>query len=304
MSEASIGQHPVQEKVKPVFGDKKKNDEKTSGYQQKEGQAEDKAYYHQLELEKIDLNPQQPRRVFLQDDIEKLALSIAKDGVIQPIVVSIKRSTGRYVLVAGERRLRASKKLGLKKIPAVVKQVSSSDLLRLALIENIQRSDLNVVEEAYAVKSLIEEHGYTQEECAQVLSINRSTVSNALRILHLPKKIHEDLVKNKLTMGHAKALLSLEDSAKTLKARDLILERGLNVRQAEWLCKKMKVSSTKKGKDQLVNPNMQYLADSLRSYLRTKVKLVGTEVRGKIEISYFSGSELERVLELISNKIQ
>ena len=283
--------------------EKSKSDQaQVASYVQKADKKPAELTFHQLDVDQIDENPRQPRKVFVEQDLERLASSISKEGVLQPIVVGLSSTTGRYFLVAGERRLRASKKLGLKKIPAVIKSISPLDLLRLALIENIQRADLNIIEEACAVKSLIDEHGYTQEACARLLSLKRSTVSNLLRILYLPKQVQKDLIEAKLTLGHAKALLTLEGSVRLLEARDLILKKGLNVRQAEWLCKKLK-NSKSKSHHQIISPDMQHLADSLRSYLRTKIKLVGTEARGKIEVSYFSKGELERILELIGARV-
>jgi len=254
----------------------------------------------------IDPNPEQPRRFFHDQDLKDLASSIKIDGILQPLVVSTGETKGRYTLIAGERRLRASKMAGLKEVPVILKEGAGDDLLRLALIENIQRADLNIIEEAHAYQSLISDYGLTQEKCAQKVGKERSTVSNAIRILLLPREIQDDIIETRMTMGHGRALLSLESKKQILRARDVIVKKGLSVRQTEQLCKSIKKSgdsafNNKKGG--AVNPDLDYIADKLRGQLRTKVKLSGSGSRGKIEISYFSATELERILGVIGKKI-
>ena len=257
----------------------------------------------QLQIAQIDTNPYQPRKVFEDEAIKSLAASIKHDGVLQPIVVARSSKPGRYTLIAGERRWRASQIVGNSVIPAIVKEASPPDLLRLALIENIQRSDLNPIEEAEAYASLIEEFGLSQEQCSAQVGKDRATVSNFLRLLTLPKSLQVDVSERTLSMGHAKALLSVRDRKKMKYARDIVVEKGLSVRQTEQLCKKIKEKIDEKtAQDALqetVDANMAYLAETLRSHLKTKVRLVGSGSRGKIEISYFSPSELERILELV-----
>lgn len=246
----------------------------------------------------IDPNPEQPRRFFAAEDLTDLSNSIKHDGILQPLVVSKTDKGGRFTLIAGERRLRASKIAGLTKVPVIIKEVASDDLLRLALIENIQRADLNIIEEGLAYKALINNYGLTQEKCSQQVGKDRSTIANALRILTLPKEVQDDVVEKKLTMGHARALLSLDDKKKILRARDIVVAKGLNVRQTEQLTKTIDKPKKQKA-DPEVNPNLEYLAESLRGHLRTKVKFVGDAEKGKIEISYFSPDELERIIEII-----
>ncbi len=253
----------------------------------------------------IDPNPAQPRKTFKPEELKELASSIAVDGILQPIIVTKGEKTGRYLLIAGERRLRASKMAGLKSVPVVLKEGVTDDLLRLALIENIQRSDLNVIEEAKAYEALIKEHGFTQEECAKKVGKERSTVANALRMIQLPFEVQNDIIEKRITMGHGRALLPLEDKKEILKARDLIVKKQLSVRQAEQLCKKIKGGQKTPGKlldNEKSNPNLEYIAETLRTYLRTRVKVIGSGSKGRIEVHYITPSELERILSLIGPK--
>lgn len=268
---------------------------------------QDKSKFKVVEIPQdlIEVNPHQPRRIFKEEELRALAASIKVDGVIQPITVTASSSPGRYMLIAGERRLRASRMAGLEKIPAIVRGVmTDQEQLRVALIENIQRQDLNVVEEAEAYHSLIEDFGLTQEQCAEKVGKERSTVANILRILLLPKEVRDDLVENRLTMGHGRALLSLEDRKMILRARDIIIKKGLNVRQAEQLVKSYKSNqNTLAGGPTSDSADLEYLAEALRSALKTKVKISGTGGKGRIEIAYFSASELERLLSLLGLKL-
>jgi len=255
----------------------------------------------------IDPNPDQPRKTFLQSDLSDLANSIRVDGVLQPLtVMESSHAKGRYTLIAGERRLRASRLAGLSKVPVIVRNVSREERLRLALIENIQRADLNIVEEARAYDSLIREHSLTQEQCAEAVGKDRATVANALRLLSLPEVVLLDLEGGRLSMGHGRALASLDKTPQILQARNLILKKELNVRKAEQLCRSLKKAPEARGggvADSEIDPDMEYIAENLRTYLRTKVKISGASQRGKIEISYFSVAELERVLGLINKKL-
>ena len=194
---------------------------------------------------------------------------------------------------------------GLEKIPAIIREpMTDQEQLRVALIENIQRQDLNVVEEAEAYQSLIDDFGLTQEQCAEKVGKERSTVANILRILLLPKEVRDDLVESRLTMGHGRALLSLEDRKLILRARDIIIKKGLNVRQAEQLVKNYKSNAANPGGASIKDAaDLEYLAESLRATLKTKVKISGSGAKGKIEISYFSSSELERLLSMLGMKL-
>jgi ParB family chromosome partitioning protein len=177
-------------------------------------------------------------------------------------------------------------------------------MLRLALIENIQRADLNIIEEAEAYASLIKDYGLTQEQCADRVGKERSTVANTLRMLALPREIQDDIMDGRLTMGHGRAILSLEEKKLMLRCRDIVIKKGLSVRATEQLCKTFKdpKSGAKAGASIKDDADLQYITESLRSYLHTKVKLQGNTSRGKIEISYFSAAELERLLRVIGHK--
>ena len=262
--------------------------------------------FEKIDPLKIDVNPKQPRKYFVEKDLEQLIESIKKEGVLQPLIVSKNQENQRFTLVAGERRLRASRALALSAVPVVIKQVSSLELLKIALVENLQREDLNVIEEAHAYKALIDEHGYTQEQCAKELGLERSTVANTIRLLNLPLEVHKDLVDKSLSFGHARALLGLEKKSKILEARNIVLAKDLSVRQTEALCKKIKRNQNKKTAFTLEDSrsNLDYMAESLRFHLRTKVNFVGSSSRGKIEISYFSSAELERIIELVGKKLE
>jgi ParB family chromosome partitioning protein len=259
-----------------------------------------------LRVGDIEPNPQQPRKLFDDQLLKDLAASLKEDGLLQPVVVTKSdEKPGRYILIAGERRWRASQMAGLREIPAIVKEGASHDLLRLALIENIQRADLNIIEEAEAYQSLIKDYGLTQEQCAERVGKDRTTVTNALRLLVLPREIQDDLLENRLTMGHGRALLSLDDKKLMLRARDIVIKKQMSVRQTEQFCKTFKDASQLGEKSTGVLKNkadLEYLADSLRSHLKTKVRVTGNGSRGKIEVSYFSASELERLLAMIGQR--
>jgi ParB family transcriptional regulator, chromosome partitioning protein len=254
----------------------------------------------ELAISKIQPNPRQPRKIFKDSDLLALAQSLKQDGVIQPLVVS--KEGDNYILIAGERRWRASQLAGFEKVPVIVKEATPEEMLRLAIIENVQRANLNVIEEAEAYAMLIKDYGLTQDDCARKVGKDRTTIANMLRILLLPQEVQDDLMNEKLSMGHGRTLLALEDRLLILKARDMVLSKKLNVRQTEQLVKKMKKQGplddveNDRGK---ANADLDYLADTLRSHLRTKVKLYGGGGRGRIEISYFSPAELERILQLI-----
>ncbi len=253
----------------------------------------------ELDINKISPNPKQPRKVFDEEDLQSLAKSLKQDGLVQPVLVT-KAASGDYNLIAGERRWRASKMAGLTKIPALVKDANPDEMLRIAIVENVQRSNLNVIEEAEAYQSLIQEFGLTQEQCADQVGKDRVTVANLLRILQLPEDVQADLVAGRLSMGHGRALLSLQDPELIQQVRDLVLKNSLSVRQTETLVKRVKKHGwPEQQSSEVKNHDLDYIADSLRSHLRTKVMLKGSGSRGRIEISYFSAGELERIMRLI-----
>ena len=275
----------------------------------KEPQAKTKSMAHdsilQIDVQSIEPNPHQPRKIFNDDALKSLVASVKKDGIIQPLIVTRSDKAGKFTLIAGERRWRAARLSGLKTVPAIVKELVPEDMLRIALIENIQRADLNIIEEAEAYSSLIRDFGLTQEQCSVKVGKDRSTVTNALRLLSLPREIQDDLMDKKLTMGHGRALLALEEKKAILRARDMVVKKQLSVRQTESLVKSYKKSGSLDGasaakKD---DPNLNYISESLRSHLRTKVKISGNATKGKIEISYFNASELERIMNAMGAKV-
>ena len=258
----------------------------------------------ELSISKIDPNPEQPRKFFDDNALKELADSLKRDGFLQPIVVASGEKKGRYIIIAGERRWRASQLAGFTKVPVLIREVASHDLLRLALIENIQRADLNIIEEAEAYAALIRDHGLTQEQCAEKVGKDRSTVANALRLLNLPNEIRDDIVDSRLTMGHGRALLSLDEKKLMLRARDLVIKKELSVRQTEQLCKNFQKDEPRNsGSSSPNDADLNYITESLRGYLQTKVKLAGNTNRGRIEVSYFSAAELERILKIMGHAL-
>ncbi|MFH1062357.1 MAG: ParB/RepB/Spo0J family partition protein, partial [Candidatus Omnitrophota bacterium] len=249
-----------------------------------------------LDPEIISPNRYQPRLNFRQDKLHELIESIKEKGIVQPIIVR-RHSNKTYELIAGERRLRAAKELGLLEVPVVVKQVNDQEMLELSIIENIQRDDLNPIEEAKAYEVLIKEFKFTQEQVAHSVGKSRATVANMLRLLTLPKIIKEALFKEQISMGHAKAILSLTEPDKQLELLSRIIKKGLSVREAEGFCaaKKNPKSKAAVNKDEhVVN-----LEEELRQIFGTKVSLFHGKKRGKIQIEYYSLDDLDRVLKLI-----
>jgi ParB family transcriptional regulator, chromosome partitioning protein len=255
--------------------------------------------YFLCDINNIKPNPYQPRRIFLKDDLEELSRSIKEQGVIQPIIVR-KNDVG-YELVAGERRLRASKAAGLKKIPTVVKDATNIELLQMSIVENIQRQNLNPMEEAEAYQRLMDEFNLTQEQTAQKIGKNRSTVANFIRLCRLPEEIKARLRDKVLTMGHARALLSLETSAKLNSAFKTVVSKGLSVRETEALVKKMK-SKKKPQKKPLKNSNdiyFSHLAEELSRQLGTKVNIKRRGQKGKLEIEFYNNDDLDKLIEIL-----
>lgn len=246
-------------------------------------------------LDKLAPGPYQPRLAFDDQQLREMAASIRRDGVLQPIILT--RKDECYSIVAGERRVRAARLAGLQSVPAIIKDLSAADMLRIALIENVQRSDLNAIEEATAYQVLIDDFGLTQEQCAKQIGKDRSSVSNALRLLTLPLEIKTDLMQQRLSMGHCRALLSLPNKALMLEARRLILKKNLSVRQTETLCRSLPPRHKKNGDNSVAE--LDHLAEGLRTRLQTRVRVSGSGNKGRIEISYFSAAELDRILNLI-----
>jgi ParB family chromosome partitioning protein len=249
----------------------------------------------ELELDKIVPNEYQPRKVFDDTKLRELAASIREQGVIQPVIVH--KADGGYQLIAGERRWRASRLAGLRTIPALVKEATKRELLEMALIENIQREDLNPLEAAEAYKRLQDEFKLTQEDLARRVGKERSTVTNFLRILHLPKEVKQDLATGSLSMGHAKALLSLERGRDQIQAAALIVKKGLSVREAETLAHRLKDPPRQKRARQ--SHELKAVEERLKKALGTKVSISSRSKGGRIVIDYYSAEELDRILEKI-----
>ncbi len=253
----------------------------------------------EIEVSLIKPGPEQPRKDFDKKGLQELAQSIKEKGVLQPIIVR-KAEGGGYYLIAGERRWRAAKAAGLKKIPAIIKDVDSSSALELALVENIQRDDLNPLEMAEAFKRLIEEYGYTQEELSKRVGKDRATIANYLRILGLPPEIRELIVKDSISIGHAKAILSLPNRAAQIEVARQVVSKGLSVRETETLCAQKRPNRPSKGRKKAEkDPNIVALEDKLKRSLGTKVQIRHKGKRGKIEIEYYSLDELDRLLEIL-----
>jgi len=251
-----------------------------------------------LGIEEIRPDRAQPRRHFDETDIAELAESIRAKGVLLPLIV--RRDGGGYVLVAGERRWRAAQKAGLRELPVMVRDVSDKEAFEIALIENIQREDLNPVEEAEAYKRLIEEHGLTQEELAARVGKERSTVANALRLLRLPDAIKEAIVDGRLSMGHARALLAIPEETDLRRAADNVIAAGLSVRAVEALVQRLKSRrSPKQKREGHSGVQVRHLVEKLQRKLGTKVELRDKGGSGTLEIRYGSLQELDRVLEAI-----
>ena len=249
----------------------------------------------EIALDAIEPNPQQPRKDFDGSGLQDLAASLRQSGFLQPVVV--RRVGEGYQLIVGERRWRAGKLAGLTRIPALVRDATDAESLELALVENLLREDLNPLEEADAYHRLLGEFNWTQEELAQRVGRDRSTVANCLRLLHLPEPIQADLRAGRLTMGHARALLSLPSPAEQLKLRDQILAESWSVRATEEGVQHKRAKPTRRQLRR--NPELTAIENAFRSTLATRVRLVGTERSGRIEISYSSREELDRLIELI-----
>lgn len=259
----------------------------------------------EIDIDLIDPNPQQPRTRFAASDLEELTQSIRVNGVVQPIVV---RSKGaRYEIVAGERRWRASQMAELRRIPAVIKEVSDDKLLELALVENIQRQELNPIEEAKAYRKLIDSIGLTQELIAERVGKSRTIVTTAMRLLKLPEEIQRNLENGELSAGHGRALLMTDDPRLQRSIAKAVIDRGLSVRETEDAVKKASSShqtSVKKAVSRTADPNVKAAETRLMRRLNTNVKILPAAkgTGGKIEIEYYNTDDLDRIYEVILGK--
>ncbi len=252
--------------------------------------------FQELPIDTILPNPNQPRKTFNSSHLEELAASMRQSGVLQPVLV---RPHGDgYQLVVGERRWRAAKLAGLRTVPAVIRDATDAECLELALIENLLRENLNPIEEAQAYQRLLADFKWTQEELAQRVGKDRSSIANCLRLLKLPEVIQDDLRAGRLTMGHARALLSLDSRADQLKLREQILAQSWSVRTTEEGVRGNRISRRTPRR----SAELRALEETLREALAARVRIVGNERRGRIELAYTSQEELERLVELVSGK--
>lgn len=269
------------------------------------GQAEPKTLFY-CGIEEIIPNRSQPRKHFDESKLQELAESIKEKGILEPLIV--RRTDQGYELIVGERRWRAAQKAGLKEVPVIVKEVEGREVLEISLIENLQREDLNPIEAAEAFKHLIEEFNLSQEDLSKRIGKDRTTITNTLRLLKLPLEVRNQLLQNRITSGHARAILSLESKEKQKELCALIIKKGLSVREAESIAKrwaekpKKSITPVKPRGD--LESQLSSLQDSMRKHLGTKVHITQKGKRGKIEIEYYSHEDLERIVEAILGEIK
>ena len=259
----------------------------------KDREAGSESELRELDLDLLVPNPYQPRQIFSEAKLEELAQSIHLYGFVQPLVV--RQRGDRYQIIAGERRWRAAQRLGLLRIPAVVKEVSDEKLMETSLIENIQRENLNPVEEASAYQRLAQEFHLTQEEVAQRTGKQRSTITNFLRLLKLPKEVQQLLLEEKLSMGHARALLGLEHVAEQKAFAEKTVRLGWSVRQVEKSIAARKPSKPGRKATARIDPNVRAAIEKMEQALATRVRIVSRGQQGRIEIEYYSAEELQRI---------
>ncbi len=256
----------------------------------------------ELNILEVEPNQNQPRKTFDEDKLAALAESIREHGLIQPIIVT-KNSLGTYTIVAGERRWRAAKKAGLTKISAVIKEYSDQTVTEIALIENLQREDLNPIEEALGYRSLMQEFNLTQEQISQRIGKSRSAIANSMRLLSLEDDLQKKIISGEISEGHARAVLSLESPVMREFLVNRIIDEGLNVRQAENLAKELQKEPKQKKnmkRDSAYDIELERLQDRLASKFGTKVKIQHQAKKGKIEIEYYGNDDLERILNLFN----
>lgn len=254
-----------------------------------------------LPLHKIEPNPLQPRKNFLPEELDALADSISVHGVIQPLTVRPVEG-GRYQIIAGERRWRAARQAGLSQVPVVIMDADDKKSMELALIENLQRQDLNPVEEALGYQALMEQHGMTQELVAERVGKSRSAVANALRLLSLPESVLEQVADGTLSAGHAKAILSLKSKALCETAAQKIIALHLSVRQAETLCKNLAKETVKAAPDKPTGIQVDYVAECeriLKKQLGRNVRIVNGKRKGRFELEFYGQDDLQQLFDAL-----
>jgi|LSQX01.1.fsa_nt_gb ParB family chromosome partitioning protein len=254
----------------------------------------------EVRINEVEPNSQQPRKVFDQERLEALAESIKEHGIVQPIIVNSEGS--HYKIVAGERRWRAAKLAGLKTIPVIIKDITSREVMEIALIENLQREDLNPIEEAEAFQRLILEYSITQEDVAKVVGKSRAAVANSVRLLSLTDEIKNMISDGRLTSGHARALITIENTERQNELANIIVDRGLNVRESEKLSSAEGKPDKKKEKQKVMTKEsieLSGLEEKLRAVYGTKINLLNGREKGKIVFEVYSKDEFERIIEML-----
>lgn len=251
----------------------------------------------EVDIQKIDINKEQPRKHFDEEKMRDLADSIRQHGVIQPLVVK-PEANGRYTIIAGERRYRAARMVGLKQVPVVTKEVTDRELLQISMIENIQREDLNPLEEAQGIAALMEQFSLTQEEAAEILGRSRSAVANSLRLLNLPESVKKRIVAAELSAGHARALLAIKDRTLLEKAAAYVVEKQFSVRETESYVKRL-LTERPRPQKKPQTPEFEAAEREIGEILETKVHFNGSDRRGRIVIEYFSKEQLYTLYEYL-----
>ncbi len=254
----------------------------------------------EIDITLIDRNPNQPRKTFNEDSLREMANSIATYGVLQPLLL-VKSEGGRYLIIAGERRFRASLLAGLKKVPAIVRELTPQQIQEISLIENLHREDLNAIEAAEGMRELMENHGLTQEEVAQRIGKSRPYVTNTLRLLQLPKEVTDLVRSGELSPGHARSLISIDDKAVLIDMAKKAVQRKMSVRELE---QEVRLYFTRKSnvggpRDKIQSLEMRELLNDMKRVFATKVKLRGNESKGRITIDYFTADDLNRIYALV-----
>lgn len=259
-----------------------------------EANESDEGTVQEVKINDIEPNSGQPRKTFNQEKLEELAESIKAHGIIQPLVV--RKRNGKFEIVAGERRWRAARIAGLSKVPIVVKEVTDKELMEVALVENLQREDLNPIEEAYGYETLLKGYALTQEEVSKAVGKSRSAIANTLRLLTLDEKVKKLVEKGELSAGHARAIVVIKDKEQQLEIAKKIIQNDLSVRETEKLLKL--IESKKKIKRKAVDPVYLALEDELKEILGTKVRITNNKNKGRVEIEYYSNDDLERIISI------
>lgn len=255
-----------------------------------------------ISINKIKSDEEQPRKLFDSDKIAELAESIRTHGIIQPLILR-KHSDDQYIIVAGERRWRAAKMVGIKEIPAIIMELSERDILEVSLIENIQRQDLNPIEEALAYRKLLSDFSITQEELSKRIGKSRVTIANTMRLTNLDDKVQQYIIESIITEGHGRALLAVNDKQKQYELAQKVIDEKLSVRELERLIKRINDESEKNSlseRNNELNPYYKEIKNQLQNFFGTKVNIANKKNKGKIEIEYYSEEDLQRILDIMN----